>query len=179
MTGTSADQPGRCYRLLAPTIALLGALVIGGCSGPTGAPSSTGSNSTAPSSTGQNSTAPNSTAPNSTAPATASPSAQSPCQTVLADAGALGAAVARFVGGTATADEVRGAAQRLSTALDTAQATIGPQASAALHDAQAAVRRLLDALQARPVDPAAVRTAGGDTVAVVQRLATSCQPTTA
>jgi hypothetical protein len=117
-------------------------------------------------------------APTSSAPETSSATETtgSGCAGVSSEGQALGAVLIQFLDGSATADQVRTAADRLGDELAAARENAEANTSAALDDAQAALDQLLTALQAQPVDRAGVRTASTDLLAALGDLAKVCQP---
>jgi hypothetical protein len=121
-----------------------------------------------------------STSTTTPAPATTSPtsaSTSSECANLVAGGQALAATVAGFVGGSATGDQVRAAASRLSDAIDSAQAAIGHETGTQLDSAKQALNRLSAALTMQPPDFAAMRAAANDTLAALGAAATICQST--
>ncbi|HVV14541.1 hypothetical protein [Amycolatopsis sp.] len=118
------------------------------------------------------------TSPSTAAPpssAAASPSAGAECGALVTSGQNLVTTVGRFVSGQATGDQVRAAATDLSTSIDTARSVIGPQTSARLDDAKAALQRLQTALTAQPADLAGARTAANDTLSALRDAARLCQ----
>jgi hypothetical protein len=92
----------------------------------------------------------------------APPSPRPECANLVASGQALVNTVIQFVGGKATGDQVRAAATQLPGTIDSARATVGPEANDHLDDAQAALQQLLTALGAQPPDFAArERSTGG------------------
>jgi hypothetical protein len=95
-------------------------------------------------------------------PVSAPPSPRPECANLVASGQALVNTVIQFVGGKATGDQVRAAATQLPGTIDSARATVGPEANDHLDDAQAALQQLLTALGAQPPDFAArERSTGG------------------
>lgn len=123
--------------------------------------------------TGKEST---STAPDTTNATSAPASTGSACADVAAQGQVLGAVVLQFVDGTATANQVRSAADDLSNALTSAGGNAKANMAAALDDAQTALGQLLTALQAQPVDRDGVRTASTDVLNALGNVAAVCEP---
>jgi hypothetical protein len=98
------------------------------------------------------------------------------CAGVSTEGQALSAAAVRFLDGSASADQVRTAADGLSDALTAARENAEATVSAALDDTQAALDRLLTALRAQPVDRAELRTASTDVLAALGGLTKICRP---
>jgi len=105
-----------------------------------------------------------------------SSNAGSGCAGVSTEGQALGAVVVQFLNGSASADQVRTAADGLSDALTAARETAEANVSAALDDAQTALDQLLTALRAQPVDRTGLRTASTDVLAALGDLTKICQP---
>ncbi|KAA9163689.1 hypothetical protein FPZ12_008830 [Amycolatopsis acidicola] len=112
--------------------------------------------------------------PASSAPATTS-SARAECSALVTASQTLLATVTSFVTGQATGDQVRAAVTDLSTSVDQARATVGPETRARLDDAKAALGRLQTAVTAQPPDLQGARTAANDTVSALRDAATLCQ----
>lgn len=110
---------------------------------------------------------------------TSRPSGQtgSECGDVVAKGQSLGTAVVQFVSGSATRDQVTAAAHDLGAAITAAQAVLVPAAGTAVSNAQADLRRLVDALQAQPVDMAGVRAAAGAVAADLRSIGALCSST--
>jgi hypothetical protein len=119
---------------------------------------------------------PTSAAPDPTTASSTAESTASACADVTAKGLALGTAATQFLDGSATADQVRTAADDLSEALTAAGANAQANLTAALDDAQAALDTLLTALQAQPVDRAGLRTASTDVLAALSDAAALCEP---
>jgi outer membrane protein OmpA-like peptidoglycan-associated protein len=96
------------------------------------------------------------------------------CEGVVDDAQALLTEVGRFTTREATIDDVRTAASQLAASFDAAKTAIGPEAQADLDQAGQALQRIEDALNANPVDAAALRQAAGDFVAELGDAAAVC-----
>ncbi|MBK1786981.1 hypothetical protein [Prauserella cavernicola] len=93
----------------------------------------------------------------------------------LVDSGqALVSTATRFVSGNASADDVRSAANDVSTQVDKLRATAGPEAQANLDQAKTATQRMGDALTAQPPDMAAVRAASTDALRALRDAADVC-----
>jgi hypothetical protein len=103
--------------------------------------------------------------------------ADSACANVVAKGRALGTTVARFVGGQASASDVKTAANELSTAVDKAKAQLKPAISKDLDTAQSGVQRLQKALTAQPVNTSEIRSATTQVVTSLGSAATVCETT--
>jgi hypothetical protein len=126
---------------------------------------------------GTTSPTPATTSPTAAGPTTTTTGTSSECANLAASGQALVTTVAGFVGGSATADQVRAAASGLSSAVDSAQATIGRETGTQLDSAKQALNRLLAALGTQPPDFAAMRAAANDTLGALRAAATICQST--
>jgi phage-related minor tail protein len=87
----------------------------------------------------------------------------------------LATTVAQFVGGQASASDVKTAANQLSTAVDKAKADLKPQVSKNLDSAQAGVQRLQKALTTQPVSKSEISSAAAQVVTSVGSAATVCK----
>ncbi|WP_120021363.1 hypothetical protein [Amycolatopsis panacis] len=139
------------------TIATATALAVSGCA------NSTGSGTTP-------------TSPATSVSGTAGP-AQPQCADVVAKGQALATTVLQFVNGSATPSDVQSAVQNFSTALDSAHAALAPAVGTHVDNAQTDVRKLVDALQAQPVDVAGVRAAANALAVDLRGIATVCSTT--
>ncbi|HJQ47489.1 MAG TPA: hypothetical protein VJ870_14415 [Amycolatopsis sp.] len=77
--------------------------------------------------------------------------------------------------GNASVDQVRAAAGQLSSAINSAQQSVGTDMTARLNDAKAALQRVLDAAGAQPPDTAAMRAGVNDLLTGLRAAADSCQ----
>lgn len=97
------------------------------------------------------------------------------CANLVSSAQALVTTAGQFLSGQATGDQVRAAAQELSSSIDAARTVVGSQTSARLDDAKAALGRLQSALTAQPPNLAAVRTEANAALAATRDAVTLCQ----
>lgn len=105
---------------------------------------------------------------------TSSP-ARPECADLVASGQALATTVSQLIQGTASREQVRTAAAQMSSAIDSAQRTVGAEIGARLDDAKAALQRVVDAAGAQPPDVAAMRAGANDLVAALRDAAASCQ----
>ncbi|MGH3876555.1 MAG: hypothetical protein ACRDSK_05890 [Actinophytocola sp.] len=84
--------------------------------------------------------------------------------------------VVRLADGDSTARQLRAAADGLSDSFDEVKAAVGPDAAADLDEAGQALARARDALAARPVDTAGLRTAANDLLTSLGDAAAVCTP---
>lgn len=103
------------------------------------------------------------------------PTTRPECANLVASGQALAASVAQLIDGSGSRDQVRTAAAQMSSAIDSAQHTVGADVSARLTDAKAALQRVVDAAGAQPPDTAGMRTAANDLVTSLHAAAASCQ----
>lgn len=101
-------------------------------------------------------------------------SLSSACADVMDKAQALLTEVGRYAAAKSTAEQVRAAADELADSFDRAKSELGPDARADLDEAGRALREVLDALTAQPVDTARLRTAASQVVTALGSAATIC-----
>jgi hypothetical protein len=106
-------------------------------------------------------------------------SIRSECADLADEARGLATEVGRLVSGEAGVDDVRAAANELSGALEDAKATVGPDARAHLDEAGVALQQAQDALNAQPIDGAALRAAANDLVTSLGDAVAICSPESA
>ncbi|GAB2984324.1 RDD family protein [Amycolatopsis acidiphila] len=119
--------------------------------------------------------APPATAATMAPPASPLASVRPECASLVDSGQALAATVSELVQGTASREQVRIAAAQLSSAIDSAQHTVGAEISARLNDVKAALQRVVDAAGAQPPDGAAMRAGVNDLLVALRDVATSCQ----
>jgi hypothetical protein len=103
------------------------------------------------------------------------------CTAVLAAGSTLADTVNRFVGGSATLDEVRSAGAGLRTAVEEAGKTVSGEVKAGMSDLESALDGLQAALQQNPPQLESVQAAGRQVASALSALARPCtatQPTT-
>jgi hypothetical protein len=106
---------------------------------------------------------------------TATKNADAACSNVVTKGRALASTVAQFVGGQASASDVKTAANQLSTAVDKAKAQLKPEVSKNLDSAQSGVQRLQKALTTQPVSKSEIGSAAAQVVTSVSSAATVCK----
>jgi hypothetical protein len=116
------------------------------------------------------------TTPTTTEPAAVPVSVRPECVDVADKANEFLSRVVRLTNGDATARQARAAADGLSSSFDAARAVVGADAAADLAEAGQALGRARDALAARPVDTAGLRTAATALLTTLGDAAAVCTP---
>ena len=115
-------------------------------------------------------------APTASTPPTATAEVRSECTAVAAAARNFADQIAKLVGGQVSRDQVKTAAQQLTSALDSAASVIKPESQADVEAARAALGKVETALAAQPIDLPAVRAAASEALAAINRVLAVCAP---
>jgi hypothetical protein len=97
------------------------------------------------------------------------------CSNVVTKGRALAATAGRFVGGQASASDLKTAANDFSTAVRQAEAALKPGVSQNLDHAQAGVQRLQKALTTQPVDKSEIGRAAAQVATSLGSAVNVCQ----
>lgn len=98
----------------------------------------------------------------------------SACADLVAKGDAVGTAVRQLVDGQGSRDQVTAAVEELVNSVAATRASSSGARSEALDDVQAAADKLRSALQAQPIDLAAVRAAAQESITALRELGPVC-----